>query len=86
MMWRKKVSLEGPIELIEGKMVLAIPLSAGGDVLARYAKGIGTVEGETLVVEIQPWLAEKLNVQVGSLLIVDNHEGKFRMTRSPQND
>lgn len=80
------VSVEGPIELLDGKLVLAIPLDVGGDVLATYAKGIGTIENDCLVVEIRPWLAEKLNVQAGSLVVVDNEEGKFRITPSPAND
>jgi hypothetical protein len=39
-----------------------------------------------LKVVIQPWLALKLRIAAGSLVIVDNVNGKFTITRSPAND
>jgi hypothetical protein len=33
------VSLEGPVEMIDGKLAILIPLEAGGAVLAPLAKG-----------------------------------------------
>jgi hypothetical protein len=80
------VSLEGPVELIRGELVIRIPLGAGGDKLASLAQGIGTTDGEYLTVTIRPWLAEKLNIGAGSLVVVDNLEGRFRITRSGSND
>jgi hypothetical protein len=82
----ESVSIEGPIDLENGRLILRIPLEAGGDKLAPFAKGIGEVEGDELVVEIKPWLAEMLNVGATSLVVVDNIEGKFRVTRSAAND
>ena len=80
------VSIEGPVELGDGRLTLRIPLSEGGDKLAPLTKGIGGVEGDDLVVVIQPWLAEKLRIGANSLVVVDNAEGKFRITRSAAND
>jgi hypothetical protein len=80
------VSLEGPVELIEGELTIRIPLAAGGDRLAPLARGIGETDGEHLVVVIKPWLAEKLRIGAGSLVVVDNAEGRFRITRSAAND
>ena len=80
------VSLEGPLEMFNGQLALRIPLDAGGDKLAPFARGIGTVDGEYLNVVIQPWMAEKLRVSVGSLVFVDNSDGKFNITRSAAND
>ncbi len=80
------VSIEGPVERVNGQLALRIPLSAGGDELAPLAKSIGQIEGEHLVVIIQPWLAEKLRIGEGSLVIVDNRNGKFTITRSAAND
>jgi hypothetical protein len=80
------VSLEGPVELVDGELVVRIPLSAGGDKLAPLARGIGQVIGDCLVVEIRPWLAEKLRIGEGSLVVVDNRNGKFTITRSASND
>ena len=78
----KKISIRGPLESVDGKMVLLIPLEAGGRDLAPFTKGIGGVSDGYLKIEIRPWLAEKLDVHVGSLVDVDNIEGKFQITRT----
>ena len=52
------VSIEGPIELVDGQMMLRIPLVAGGDKLAP----------------------------LGSIVVVDNKNGKFTVTRGAAND
>ena len=80
------VSLEGPVEIVDGELAILIPLDAGGAVLAPFAKGIGKIDGAFLKVVIQPWLAEKLRIEVGTLVIVDNMNGKFTITRSAAND
>ena len=80
------ISIEGPIELHGDQLALRIPLEAGGSGLAPLALGIGVVDGEFLVVVIKPWLAETLNVSLGSLVVVDNKNGKFTITRSAAND
>ena len=80
------VSLEGPVEVVNGELAILIPLEAGGAVLAPLAKGIGEIDGEFLKVVIRRWLAEKLRIAAGSLVIVDNADGKFTLTRSPAND
>jgi len=78
----ERISIEGPVELLGGELVLRIPLSVGGDELAPLAQGIGKIEGESLHVVIPPWLAGKLRIGPGSIVVVDNEEGKFRITRS----
>jgi hypothetical protein len=78
----RKLSIRGPLEVVGGRMLLRIPLDAGGAELAPLAKGIGRVEEGFLNVEIQPWLAEKLGIRAGSVVAVDNLEGKFRITRT----
>jgi hypothetical protein len=80
------VSLEGPVEIVDGELVLLIPLESGGAVLAPFARGIGEIDDGFLKVVIQPWLAEKLRIGAGSLVIVDNQDGKFNITRSAAND
>jgi hypothetical protein len=52
------VSLEGPVEMVNGELTILIPLEAGAAVLAPLAKGIGEIDGEFLKVVIRPWLAE----------------------------
>jgi len=80
------VSLEGPVELIDGHLTVRIPLAAGGDRLAPLTKAIGVVEGEYLSIVIKPWLAETLRIGPGSLVVVDTLNGKFTITRSAAND
>jgi hypothetical protein len=72
--------------VVDGKLAILIPLEAGGAVLAPLATGIGQIDGEFLKVVIQPWLAEKLRIGAGSLVIVDNMQGQLRITRSAAND
>ena len=38
------LSVQGPVKKIDGKLVLCIPLSAGGDQLIECSKGISEVE------------------------------------------
>ena len=80
------ISLHGQVELINESLVLRIPLAGGGDKLAPFARRIGKIEGDYLVVIIQPWLAEKLHIGPGSFVFVDNNNGKFTITRSARND
>ncbi len=80
------ISIEGPVELHGDQLALRIPLEAGGSALAPLARGIGVVDGEFLIVVIKPWLAEKLNVSLGSLVVVTTRNGKFTITRSAAND
>jgi len=72
-------SLKGPVESVDGRLVLRIPLAAGGSQLVECSRGIGEVEGECLNVSIPAWLAEKLGIQAGSHVRVDNHDGKFNI-------
>jgi hypothetical protein len=81
-----EVSIEGPVEYIDGELTLRIPLAAGGDRLAPLARGIGVVDRDCLIVVIQPWLATKLDIAAGSLVVVDNNNGRFNITRSAAND
>ncbi|MEI8288002.1 MAG: hypothetical protein WCH99_00905 [Verrucomicrobiota bacterium] len=45
-------SLEGPLESIDGKLMLRIPLAAGGQSLVACSRGIGVVDGDSLKVVI----------------------------------
>ena len=80
------ISLEGPVEMWNGELTLRIPLEAGGAALMDCARGIGQSDGEYLNMVIKPWLAEKLQISNGSIVIVDNRDGKFNITRSEAND
>jgi hypothetical protein len=75
----KFISIQGPIEKIDGKLTLMIPLAVGGQELFEYARGISVIEGEFLKVVIRDWLAEKLGISEGTLVDVDNEDGKFNI-------
>ena len=77
------MSLRGPIEKEDGKLVLRIPLEAGGDDLVVCAKGISQIDGDHLVVTIPDWLAEKLELYEGRHVSVDNENGKFNIRVIP---
>lgn len=80
------IKIQGPVELVDGNLTLRIPLSFGGAELAPLAGGIGEVKGDHLCVTIQPWLAEKLRIGVGSLVVVDNYtNGTLTITRGAEN-
>ena len=73
-------SLGGPVERVDGRLVLHIPLAAGGSALINCSRGIGRVEEDMLIVTIPDWLAEQLGITEGSAVIVDNRNGKFNIT------
>jgi hypothetical protein len=72
-------SLQGPIEKIDGKLTLLIPLEAGGDQLIECSRGISEIQGEYLRITIPEWLSGMLRIEEGSLVSVDNENGKFNI-------
>jgi hypothetical protein len=80
------ISLEGPVELINDKLAVRIPLAVGGDKLAPLAKGLGKIDGEYLNVTIPRRLAKKLKIHPDSIVSVDNQKGKFNITTGAAND
>jgi len=70
------ISLQGPVEKIEGKLVLRIPLEAGGRELIECSRGISEVEKDYLKITIPEWRAGMLRIDEGSLVSVDNRNGK----------
>jgi hypothetical protein len=73
------ISITGPVERINGELTLRIPLAAGGAALAPAVGRIGAVDETYLNIVIKPWLAEQLGVSEGSLVDVDNIDGKFNI-------
>jgi hypothetical protein len=76
----------GPVENIGGKLMLRIPLAAGGSELAECARGISESDGEFLCIHIMDWLAEKLGISEGDEVLVDNANGKFNIRAADDND
>ena len=76
-------SLSGPVELIDGRLVLQIPLAEGGDKLVAASRGIGAVVDDCLEVSIPDWLAAKLGIADGTVVNVNNLGGKFNIIPRP---
>ena len=72
-------SLQGPVEKIEGKLTLFIPIAAGEDQFIECSRGIGEVEGEYLRITIPEWLSGMLGIEEGSIVSVDNEGEKFNI-------
>ena len=72
-------TLQGSVEKVDGKLVLYIPLSAGGDQFIECSKGISELQDEYLKVVIPEWLAGTLRIEEGTLVAIDNMNGKFNI-------
>lgn len=71
--------LQGPVEKVDGKLVLSIPLSAGGDQFIECSKTISELNGEYLKITIPEWLAGMLRIDEGSMVSIDNKDGKLNI-------
>jgi hypothetical protein len=80
------VSIEGPVETVDGALVLRIPFQAGGDKLAASAGGIGRIEGDILRVGIPAWLAVEIGLEAGMRVIVGNQDGCFNIQLSDDSE
>jgi hypothetical protein len=72
-------SLTGPVEKIDGKLTLVIPLIAGGDRFIECSRGISQIQGEYLKIVIPEWLAGMLRIEEGHSVSIDNKDGKFNI-------
>ena len=82
----KPTSVQGPIEDLDGQLVLMIPLDVGGSDLAPSAAGISEIVGDVLRVDIPQWLASKLDLTRGTIVTVDNADGTFNIRRVTDED
>jgi len=76
------ISLYGPIELEGTRLVIRIPLDAGGEQLRLVCEAISEIDADDLVVPIPDWLAEKIEVGEGTMVYVDDRNGKFNITKA----
>jgi hypothetical protein len=72
-------SLPGPVEKVDGKLVLRIPLFAVGGGFTGCSSGISDREGDFLKVEIQEWLAGLLRIEERDRVTIHNTHGKFHI-------
>ncbi len=72
-------SLHGPIEKIDGKLTLMVPLWAGGDQFIQCSQGISEIDGEYLKITIPDWMAEKMGFKEGSRVCITNEDGNLNI-------
>lgn len=77
------ISLRGPLEREDGRLVLRIPLDLGGEQLHLVASGISAIDGDDLVVTIPDWLALKIGVAEGTEVNIDDRCGRLNITKVP---
>jgi hypothetical protein len=73
------LTLQSPVEKVDGGLVLLIPLSEGGDKFVECARGISEVQGDTLRVSVPEWLVGVLRIETGDLVTIDNANGKLNI-------
>ena len=69
--------IEGPVELVNGKLLLRIPLAAGSDKLVGCSRSIDTADGEFLTIAIDRRLVDCNGIGEGSRVVVSNMDGKL---------
>jgi len=72
-------SLQGPVEMVEGQLMLLIPLEAGGDQFLECSRGISEVQGEYLKITIPDTIAGMLRIEAGDLVTINNADGKLNI-------
>lgn len=80
-MQKTYISLQGPVERRGDRLILRIPLHAGGDQLLRVAQPNSFVEDDKLVVPLPYWLTERMQLDEGSEVNIDDRWGKLNITR-----
>jgi hypothetical protein len=73
------VSVKSSIELIDGQLTLRIPLDEGGEELISCTSRFASVESDYLYITLPDWMTERLGVSEGSVVVVDNRDGKFNV-------
>ena len=74
-------SAQGPVERFNNRLVLRIPLDAGGDKLHLVARANSFVEGRNLVVLLPDWLAHRMHLVEGTEVYLDDRWGKLNIAR-----
>ena len=73
------LTLQGPVERIDGTLALVIPLNEGGDKFVACCRGISDVQGDNLKIAIPEWLSGMLRIEEGDLVSIDNANRKVNI-------
>ena len=80
-MQQSYISVQGPVERRDNRLILRIPMDAGGNQLRAVAQTTSFVEDDVLVVLLPEWLAERMHLGEGSEVYVDDRWGKLNIAR-----
>jgi hypothetical protein len=80
------VRIEGPLERVDDRWLLRIPLAVGGAQLVASTRRIGEIKGEILEIVVPDNLVRNLKLKEGQHLWVHNKDGKFTFEWHPSND
>lgn len=75
------LSLEGPVEQLNGQLILRIPLEAGGRRLRETVCTECVVEGKDLIVPLPDWLTTSIRLTEGTAVHVDDRWGRLNIAR-----
>ena len=78
------VSIDGPIEVIDDRMFVRIPLEPYGKSLVSCTKSISFIADDHLCIEIHEWMLEKLEMSATDLLHINNDNGEFNMRKADE--
>jgi hypothetical protein len=71
-------TLQGPVRKIEEKLILCIPLAAGGDKFIDCTHGISEVRDGVLFVVVDEF-AGVLGIGEGDAVVIHNTDGQFNI-------
>jgi len=72
--------------MTDGKLVLNVPLANGGSEFVECSKGISKVEEKYLKIVVPDWMATKMGFGKGSLVDINNRDGKLHIDSAIESD
>ena len=73
------VNIECPVEKINGRFVLRIPLAWGGDKLIECSRSFSEIREQFLWIIVSQSVAEMLRLKEGDRVYVGNPNGEFHL-------
>ena len=73
--------LEAPVERLNDRLILRIPLEAGGQRLRQTLCAQCPIDGKDLIVTLPDWLAVKIKLAEGVAVHLDDRWGKLNIAR-----
>ena len=78
-----RIYLSGPIERIDGKLSMCIPLEEGGEVLAEYTKGISRIQDGQLIISPPENMLAGMGIFEGTEIEITIKDGRFTFYGPP---